>query len=428
MGTGRCDPYAGDPRELRRAAVVLRAMKAAWLFILGAACGAQPGRAGVAVESGSRGTRETPRSSFIPARGPFASISPPPAGEPPLTWLAPETDVLLVGQTPVVHVYAETGGGRFRKTGDFQLRGLGAASVAPKCDHSREPTASRGFATLDFACQYPRDPGLFTITFDPSRHGLNGTPVEAPIRVLKTVPKTPPAPTDWGVVPLAAGITKYCDSPNDWYEAHLDSGKLALDETPMRNAVPIPAPLANRMSAHHAEVVKFVFEEIDGYLVMFDHGEFGGGIEWYEKSGGQPRSITIGATRVRGELVPQNVNRARAIDGVLYVLQGVSHMGFSAGQLSALWREHDHFTSRVIARYRSEPVDWILQTDGTWLILTWEAIWKTSRNGEVDLVARLPDVLDYPLSLSGAPDGTLYVGGRGAVLRLTPLWNEAPVS
>lgn len=39
-----------------------------------------------------------------------------PAAEPPLTWLAPQTDVLLVSQTPVVHVHAETGGGEFRKT------------------------------------------------------------------------------------------------------------------------------------------------------------------------------------------------------------------------------------------------------------------------------------------------------------------------
>ena len=145
---------------------------------------------------------------------------------------------------------------------------------------------------------------------------------------------------------------------------------------------------------------------------------------WDDQQAERYSSIMIGA--MRGELVPQNVNRAMAVDGVLYVLQGLSHMTLSAGQFSALWREHDHFTSRVIARFRSEPVDWIFQSDGTWLVLTWEAVWRTSRNGEVELITRLPDVLEYPLNLSGAPDGTLYVGGRGAVLRLTPLWSEAP--
>ncbi len=363
-------------------------------------------------------------STFGPARGPFASVTPTGATEPPLTWLAPDADVLLVGQTPVVHVYAETGGHEFRKTSDFNLRGPDPGSVATKCDQVRGPTGSRGFATLDFECQYPASSGLFTITFDPSRHGLKGKPVEASLRVLKSVPKTPPAPSGWVAAPLASGIPRYCDYQGQWYEAHLDAGKLALDEVPMRRAASIPAPLASRMSSDHADVVTYVFEEEDGYVVMSDQGEFGGGVEWYEKRGGPPRSITIGARR--GELVAQNVNRAMALDGVLFVLQGLSHLGFSDGQFSALWREHDHFTSHVIARYRSEPVDWIFQGDGTWLVLTWEAIWKTSRSGKVDLVTRLPDVLEYPSSLTGAPDGTLYVGGRDAVLRLTPLWSEAP--
>jgi hypothetical protein len=367
---------------------------------------------------------QTPQSSLVPAGGPFASVPVAPAAEPPLTWLAPDTDVLLVGQTPVVHVYAETGGGEFRKTNDFDLRGPDQASVSRKCDRSREPTASRGFATLDFACQYPANPGLFSITFDPSRFKLKGKLVEAPLRVLKNVPKTPPAPSDWIVAPLTGGIPRYCDYRGDWYEAHLDSGKVTLEEVPSRRAVSIPAPLVSRMSAHHADTVKYVFEDKAGYLVMFDHGEFGGGVEWYDKNGGSPRSITIGARR--GELVPQNVNRAVTADGVVYLLHGLSHLGFTAGQFSALWREHDHFTSRVIATFRSEPVDWILHEDGAWFVLTWEAIWRTTRSGEVELVARLPDVLEYPLNLSEAPDGTLFVGGRGAVLRLTPLWSEPP--
>jgi hypothetical protein len=399
-------------------------MKTAWLFVVGvlSACAASPERPGAVVEERRRGT--TRQSSFVPAVGPFASAYGMPAAEPPLTWLAPHTDVLLVSQTPVVHVHAETGGGEFRKTNDFDLRGPDPASVSRKCDRSREPNASRGFATLDFACQYPASPGVFSITFDPSRFGLNGKPVEAPLRVLKNVPNTPPAPSGWIVAPLTGGVPRYCDYRGDWYEAHLYSGKVTLEVVPARRAAAIPVPLASRMSAHHADAVNYVFENEDGYLVMFDHGEFGGGIEWYEKSGGPPRSITIGARR--GDVVPQNVNRAMTVDGVVYLLQGLSHLGFSAGQFSALWREHDHFTTRIIARFRSEPVDWILQEDGTWFVLTGEAIWRTTKSGDMEIVARLPDVLEYPLNLSESSDGTLYVGGRGAVLRLTPLWSEAP--
>jgi hypothetical protein len=151
-----------------------------------------------------------------------------PTAEPPLTWLAPETDVLLVGQTPVVHVYAETGGGEFRKTNDFDLRGPDQASVARTCARSREPTASRGFATLDFACQYPASPGLFSITFDPSRFGLKGKPVEAPPRVLRNVPKTPPAPSDWipHIYPTPEGSVRAEWSRPRWeISAELDSSR-----------------------------------------------------------------------------------------------------------------------------------------------------------------------------------------------------------
>jgi hypothetical protein len=46
--------------------------------------------------------------------------------------------------------------------------------------------------------------------------------------------------------------------------------------------------------------------------------------------------------------VSLNVNQALAVDGSIYVLQGISHLSLSEGQLARVWREHDHFTSHVI--------------------------------------------------------------------------------
>jgi hypothetical protein len=179
------------------------------------------------------------------------------------------------------------------------------------------------------------------------------------------------------------------------------------------------------MSAAHAEVVRHVFPSDDGWLVTFDHGEFGGGLEWYARGGSAPRSIVIGPHQ-GDEEVPQNVNRALAVGGDLYVLQGISHMGISEGQFAKIWREHDHFSNQVVARYASEPVDWIHEPDGTWLVATWNAIWRTSERGSNELITRLPAVLDYPNSFAKSADGTLYVGGRGGILRLTPTWPDTP--
>jgi hypothetical protein len=336
--------------------------------------------------------------------------------------------VLLRGQTPVIYVQAQGGRG-YRETGEFELRGPDNALVSRNCDASRRPHASRGFAVLSFECQAPSVPGLFNITLVPSRLGLSGPPAQMPLRILKELPKTAMPPAGWVAVPLAKGQPDDCHNLNfDDYEVQVESNKVRFTTVGSRSKVQIPAALAPRMSADHGAAVKYVFEDNDGWLVMFDHGEFGGGVEWYARSGGEPRSIEIGqkTTRDPFDRVPQNVNRAMTIDGVIYALQGLTHLMTTPGQLVALWREHDHFTGHVVARYRTEPVDWIVQDDGTWLVLTDEGIWKTSRAGEVSLVTRVPEVLEYASSFVMTADGTFYVSGRAGVLRLTPVWAEQP--
>jgi hypothetical protein len=337
--------------------------------------------------------------------------------------LAPERDVVIAGQRPVVDVYADRGAGEYRETDAFELRSVDGAPVARTCDKAWGPDGSRGFATLSFECQRPAGAGLFSVGFVPSRVGLSGPPVEIRLRVLKEIPRTPPPPKGWVMASLAARLPSGCYPFGESYEARVEGGRLEL-AVANRGSARIPAPLVARMSAAHASVVDYVFEDGEGWIVMFNHGEFGGGVEWYARGGGAPRDIVIGKSGDDGDV--QNVNRAMALDGALFVLQGLSHMSISSGQLAVLWREHAHFTSQVIARYPSEPVDWVLEADGRWLVATREAIWRTSRSGQVELVVRLPDVLEYPSSLVKTADGTLYVGGRDGVLRLTPMWKEDP--
>ena len=65
---------------------------------------------------------------------------------------------------------------------------------------------------------------------------------------------------------------------------------------------------------------------------------------------------------------------------------------------------------------------------GTWFVANEFAIWHTTETGPNELVARLPwGTVPYSASLARAPDGTFYIGGQsGRVLRLTPMWSEAP--
>jgi hypothetical protein len=187
----------------------------------------------------------------------------------------------------------------------------------------------------------------------------------------------------------------------------------------------IPASLEKQLSSDHARGVRYVFEDNDGWIVLFDHGEFGGGMEWYPRAGGAPRPFSVGSSREGWS--PQNVNRAMPIGRDLFLLQGLSHLSLSAGQMARVWREHDHFTSGVIARFSSEPFDWIREGDGTWLVATQDGLWRANpASHTVELVARFPEFLIYPTSLVRTADGLFYVGGRNGVLRLTPTWPDMP--
>lgn len=372
-----------------------------------------------------------PASSDVirPSQGPYATRVTPPTAEPPEVWLDAERDVILQGQVPSVYVDAgDHGVGQYRDTGEFTLVQPDGNPAPRECDEARRPPSSRGFAALSFECRSVSQLGVYAIGVEPSRLGLNGQMASLRIRVLPQLPPQRPAPGKWKAVSLAARMPPFpCAGYGESYsvsakgmDARIVSRGRGAPE-PAR----LPVDLAPRLSPAHAAVVRYVFEANDGWIVLFDHGEFGGGAEWFARAGGAPRSIVVGPSDDENS-VPQNVNRALASGGDLYVLQGLSHMGMSTGQFAKIWREHDHFTSHVIARYASEPFDWIREPDGAWLIATWRAIWRTTEGGRMELLARLPSVVEYPNSIARTDDGTLYVGGRGGVLRLTPTWPDEP--
>lgn len=359
---------------------------------------------------------------FQAPAGPLARSRWSKPSAPPDVWLSAERDVLLAGQTPDVDIFAPVGGGSYRITSEFDLSTT-LGSVDRACDPSRRPASSRGLATLNFECKRPSSVGLFTISVRSERLGVEaGATAHLALRVVDDVAEPEPAPDGWVAFSLMTGIRKECLEYGPRYDVRSDGARVTIERRERRTTL-IPRGLGPRMSPDHAHAVRFVFEDQDGWLVMFDHGEFGGGVEWYARQGGAPRSIAL---RLDGDETPQNVNRATVVGGSIFILQGLSHLSSSSGQLSALWREHDHFTSRVIARYRSEPTDWAQLSTTSWLVLTDDAIWHTTTDGKTSLASRLPSVPGEPASLARASDGRLYVGGTSGVLRLTERWPEHP--
>jgi hypothetical protein len=215
-----------------------------------------------------------------------------------------------------------------------------------------------------------------------------------------------------------------CELHERLFDVHLEAGKPRLAPHQYARGVPLPSSLAPRLAPEHARGVTTVFEEPDGWLVMLDHGEFGGGIEWYAKAGGPPRPVVVPGHREPD--ITQNVSHAVAHEGIIFMLQGLFHATLSRGYLSALWRERGELRARIVVRFESRPRDWLPRPDGTWLVLTDHAIWKTSLTGTLKLVTRVPDVLPYLLTFVQTADGTFHLAGQGGALGLTPTWAEEP--
>ena len=355
----------------------------------------------------------------------YAINAPSPTADPPPFWVDVQRDVLMIGQAPEVSVHAGMSGhGTYNKLTAFTLLNPDGSANVASCDEAKVPRGSSGLGALTFECHDFPCVGRYVIRFNPADAGLPGAIVDVPLRFISAVPVPRTAPNGWRALPLAGRLPSYrCYSYGKSHEVTL------VDDQPMirpaeRPFAKLPRALAARMPPDHARYVTHVFEDESGWLVMFDHGEFGGGVEWFDRKGGKPRSVHIGPVK-EDEINPQNVNQARADGSTVYLLQGISHLGISQGQLVKVWREHAQFTSHVIARYDSAPVAWIPLVDG-FLVTTWEAIWHTKTDGTTALVARLPSIMLYPSSLARASDGTLYVGTRGGVLRLTPTWPDQP--
>ncbi len=225
----------------------------------------------------SSATAPSPCSGFQNAYGPYATVHASFTALPSAVQFEAERDVISLGEVPRVIVRAGNAGiGRFNETPKFAVTNPDGSKNEGHCDPAREPGTSAGFAALNFKCHPFTQIGVYTIRFDPASSGLSGDPVELRLRVVKEVPKTPPAPAGWQSLALTSGLPQSdCYSYGESYVAAFDHAGLVKGEGPGTTA--IPTPLASRMSDDHARGVKYVFETDDGWVVMFDHGEFGGG-------------------------------------------------------------------------------------------------------------------------------------------------------
>lgn len=348
----------------------------------------------------------------------------PVAARAPQVWIDIERDVIAPGRSPIIAIHvAGPPRDRTRVLPPRRVLGPDGLPMPQRCDPAHDARKSWAAAYVDLRCVPMTKPGRYVVEIDVSAEGWSDELIEVPLRVLASAPVPRAAPDGWVAVPLTAHTPKLqCeDSPS--YKPELRDGQLTVVPVPRWRASSLPPELEQRYAGTRGAPHCAQWFD-DGWLLGSDLGEFGGRLSFL--ASGADEAIRLNLRPSEG-YAPQNVQQMVREGDSVFVMQGLSHLGFSEGQLTKVWREQGRFRGRVLGYYRSAPTSMIRASASEWLVATWNTVWKTTDAATSELVTRLPkDISPYPQSLVVMPDGVLLLGTREGVLRMTPAWEETP--
>ncbi|MFY2763380.1 hypothetical protein [Arenimonas sp. MALMAid1274] len=194
-------------------------------------------------------------------------------------------------------------------------------------------------------------------------------------------------------------------SPLDW-EVTREGGSILAKpyEASLREAeTAVQLPFVPKAEAFHgAQQARKVS---DGWLVVFNRGEFGGALYWFSPDGERNYRIS-----------PHQVVDFFLVGKRLHAVEGLAHLGLSRGSVIALDRVKGQWQASTVAELPAAPYAVAPQGGAVHLVLSSSVV--TLRDGRIETV--LPETpwdMLYPTSAAFGADGRLYVGLRQYVAR-----------
>jgi hypothetical protein len=143
----------------------------------------------------------------------------------------------------------------------------------------------------------------------------------------------------------------------------------------------------------------------DGWLVGFNHGEFGAALYWFDRSGKQHYKISN----------DQVVSFFSLPDGI-YAIEGLAHMGASCGSVVRIARPAPgaHWAAQRVVHLPYAPTTVAVRRDGSMLIALTDSLVSVSPDYQIKtLIPDVPWDSLYPSSAMLNPDERrLYLGMR----------------
>jgi hypothetical protein len=192
------------------------------------------------------------------------------------------------------------------------------------------------------------------------------------------------------------------NSQHDEWQVAVAAGDLRVKRLgPRRHECPPPEPPRPPEFACADHVLRFD----EGNLVGIDRGEFGGGLWWFPAVG-------------QGSLVSsENVHGLFQDGSTVVVFVGLAHGITDEGAIVEIVREDTGWRIARRISLGSSPETWTRTADGA-LVVTGKGI-SRYRKGTVTRLHK-SDYLPLGPNSVVAVDGTIFIGMRYAVARLTP--------
>lgn len=146
----------------------------------------------------------------------------------------------------------------------------------------------------------------------------------------------------------------------------------------------------------------------DGWLVAFNHGEFGAELSWFSEDGKENRKISI-----------HHVVEFVRWQGKWHAIEGLAHLGSSRGSLIELDRSQGAWQTRTVTQLPAAPSAVSAKANGNLLITLSDSLVELEPDGRLRiLLADAPWMGLYATSsIWDEETGTLYIGMRQYVAR-----------
>lgn len=164
---------------------------------------------------------------------------------------------------------------------------------------------------------------------------------------------------------------------------------------------------------------KYTFKVLDGWLIGFNAGEWGGSLWWFSNTGKE--SYKISDDQIRGYIQK---------DDVLFAIEGLAHLGISEGKVIKIIKNDKtgKYESVIYSTLPEAPDAVILDNDGSMIIVTTSSLIKIASDGKVKKLAE--DAFWHGLYANSVvidSQRNVYIGMRQGVGKLSIFESEPKI-